>query len=53
MLTLLSVYQEYLAKSLTEKFSTLNTQMDKVIHDANSEISNLRNKIQSEDKYDG
>ncbi|KUJ06932.1 uncharacterized protein LY89DRAFT_767219 [Mollisia scopiformis] len=41
------VYQEYLAKNLTDKFSTLNAQMDKVIHDANSEISNLRNKIQN------
>ncbi|QSZ34318.1 hypothetical protein DSL72_005909 [Monilinia vaccinii-corymbosi] len=39
------VYQEYLAKSLTDKYSTLNSQMDKIIHDANSEISNLRNKI--------
>lgn len=39
------VYQEYLAKSLTDKYSTLNTQMDKIIHDANSEISSLRNKI--------
>ncbi|KAA8570938.1 hypothetical protein EYC84_000318 [Monilinia fructicola] len=39
------VYQEYLAKSLTDKYSTLNSQMDKIIHDANNEISNLRNKI--------
>ncbi|ATZ55646.1 hypothetical protein BCIN_12g02200 [Botrytis cinerea B05.10] len=40
------VYQEYLAKSLTDKYSTLDSQMDKIIHDANSEISNLRNKMQ-------
>jgi E3 ubiquitin-protein ligase CCNP1IP1 len=40
-----SVYQEYLAKSLTDKYATLNTQMEKIIHDANSEISNLRNKM--------
>ncbi|RAL65570.1 hypothetical protein DID88_005242 [Monilinia fructigena] len=39
------VYQEYLAKSLTDKYSTLNSQMDKIIHDANSEISNLRNMM--------
>ncbi|ESZ95401.1 hypothetical protein SBOR_4257 [Sclerotinia borealis F-4128] len=39
------VYQEYLAKSLTDKYSTLNSHMDKIIHDANSEISNLRNKM--------
>ncbi|KAF8861801.1 cyclin B1 interacting protein-like protein 1 [Acephala macrosclerotiorum] len=39
------VYQEYLAKNLKDKFSTLSTQMDKLIHDANSEISNLKNKL--------
>ncbi|CZR63206.1 related to lactose regulatory protein [Phialocephala subalpina] len=39
------VYQEYLAKNLGDKFSTLSTQMDKLIHDANSEISNLKNKL--------
>ncbi|ODH51443.1 hypothetical protein GX48_02501 [Paracoccidioides brasiliensis] len=38
-------YQEYLGKSLTEKYSALNQQMDKVIHDANSEISNLQNRL--------
>ncbi|RDL29719.1 Cyclin [Venustampulla echinocandica] len=39
------IYQEYLAKNLSEKYSALNLQMDKIIHDANSEISNLRSKI--------
>ncbi|CAG8360690.1 unnamed protein product [Penicillium salamii] len=38
-------YQEYQAKSLTEKYSNLNTQMDKVIHNANSEITAMQNKI--------
>ncbi|OJD16188.1 hypothetical protein AJ78_03620 [Emergomyces pasteurianus Ep9510] len=38
-------YQEYLGKSLTEKYGALNQHMDKVIHDANSEISNLQNRI--------
>lgn len=38
-------YQEYLGKSLTEKYSNLNTQMDKVIHNANSEMSVLHSKI--------
>ena len=42
-----SVYQEYLAKNLTEKYATINGQMDKIIHDANSEISSLRNKLSS------
>jgi E3 ubiquitin-protein ligase CCNP1IP1 len=43
----LSVYQEYLAKNLTNKYTTLNTQVDKIVHDANGEISNLRNRISS------
>ncbi|PVH80378.1 hypothetical protein DL98DRAFT_459741 [Cadophora sp. DSE1049] len=38
-------YQEYRAKNLTDKYTMLNTQVDKVVHDANSEISNLRNSI--------
>ncbi|POS88162.1 hypothetical protein EPUL_000322 [Erysiphe pulchra] len=41
------VYQEYCAKNLTNKYTALNSQMDKIIHDANSELSNLRN-MQSE-----
>lgn len=41
-----SMYQEFLAKSLTEKYSGLNSQMDKVVHDANTEIGNLRDKLQ-------
>ncbi|KAH0551680.1 hypothetical protein GP486_007104, partial [Trichoglossum hirsutum] len=39
------VYQEYLAKSLADKYSNLSLQMDKIIHDANAEISLLRDKI--------
>ncbi|KAE9371736.1 hypothetical protein N431DRAFT_410726 [Stipitochalara longipes BDJ] len=38
-------YHEYLAKNLTDKYASLNTQMNKIIHDANGEISNLRNKM--------
>jgi len=41
-----SIYQEYLAKSLTDKYSTLNTQMDKIINDANSEIVSLREGLE-------
>ncbi|KAL1622562.1 hypothetical protein SLS56_008740 [Neofusicoccum ribis] len=41
------MYQEYLARSLTEKYTMLNVQMDKVVHDANSEIANLREKLQT------
>ncbi|KAI9787420.1 MAG: hypothetical protein M1835_002687 [Candelina submexicana] len=41
------VYQEYLAKTLTDKYTTLSSQMDKIIHDANTEISSLHNKLSS------
>ncbi|KAL1642374.1 hypothetical protein SLS58_005448 [Diplodia intermedia] len=41
------MYQEYLAKSLTEKYAMLNSQMDKVVHDANAEIAGLRDKLQA------
>ena len=42
------MYQEYLAKNLTEKYSTLNLQMDKVVNDANGQLSHLRNKLSGE-----
>ncbi|KAJ5184145.1 cyclin [Penicillium capsulatum] len=38
-------YQEFLAQSLTDKYTSLNLQMDKVIHNANSEISSLHSKL--------
>lgn len=41
-----SVYQEYLSKSLTEKYNNLSNQMDNVIHEANSELTALRTKIE-------
>ncbi|KAI1001727.1 hypothetical protein K3495_g6474 [Podosphaera aphanis] len=41
------VYQEYCAKNLTNKYAALNTQMDKIIHDANAELLNMRNKLSS------
>lgn len=46
-LTHASIYQEYLAKTLTDKYSTLNGQMDKVINDANSELNILNQKLSS------
>ncbi|KAI7151670.1 hypothetical protein KC349_g9369 [Hortaea werneckii] len=39
------VYQEFLARSLTDKYSSLSTHLDKVIHEANSEITGLREKL--------
>ncbi|KAF2120971.1 hypothetical protein BDV96DRAFT_641610 [Lophiotrema nucula] len=41
------VYQEHLAKSLTEKYSNLSQQMDQLIHDANAHIKALQDKVQS------
>ncbi|KAI3001220.1 hypothetical protein CBS147346_6540 [Aspergillus niger] len=38
-------YQDFLAKTLTEKYTNLNTQLDKVVHNANSEISALQARI--------
>lgn len=52
LLTSPRVYQEYLAKTLTEKYSTLNAQMDKVINDANSELNILNQKLNSRNMRD-
>ncbi|KAJ5643439.1 uncharacterized protein N7484_005946 [Penicillium longicatenatum] len=38
-------YQEFLGKSLTEKYTSLNMQMDRVVLNANSEISNLHSRL--------
>ncbi|KAJ5102293.1 Zinc finger protein [Penicillium alfredii] len=38
-------YQEFLGKTLTEKYTNLSTQMDKVIHNANTEIMSLQSKV--------
>ncbi|KAL8820830.1 MAG: hypothetical protein Q9223_001022 [Gallowayella weberi] len=43
----ISVYQEYLAKSLTDKYNNLGIQVDKIIHDANTEITTLNQKLAS------
>ncbi|KAI0003162.1 hypothetical protein F4779DRAFT_634830 [Xylariaceae sp. FL0662B] len=45
------VYQEYAGKSLRDKYSNLSVHLDKVINDANSEITNLRNKLTSKSYY--
>jgi len=41
------VYQEYLAKNLTDKYTSLNSQMDKVVNDANNEITKMQNQMSS------
>lgn len=40
------VYQEHLAKGLSDKYGTLNQQMDQLIHDANAQIKALQEKMQ-------
>ncbi|GAB7355947.1 hypothetical protein MBLNU459_g6582t2 [Dothideomycetes sp. NU459] len=39
------MYQDYMAKSLTDKYATLSSQMDNVINEANVEIMALRDKL--------
>ncbi|KAI1635626.1 hypothetical protein F4809DRAFT_613379 [Biscogniauxia mediterranea] len=39
------IYQEYLVKSFTDKYSNLNLQLDRVINDANAEITSLHTKL--------
>ncbi|KAF2746491.1 hypothetical protein M011DRAFT_487263 [Sporormia fimetaria CBS 119925] len=41
------LYQEHLAKSLTDKYATLNQQMDQLIHNANTQIKALQDKLQN------
>lgn len=41
------LYQDHLARSLADKYSTLNQQMDQLVHDANAQIKILQEKIQS------
>ena len=48
MLIVASVYQEYLAKTLTDKYGNLNVQMDKIINDANTELDSLNQKLASQ-----
>jgi hypothetical protein len=40
------IYQEHLAKGLTEKYNTLNQQIDQLVHDANAQIKSLQDKLQ-------
>ncbi|KAH6615299.1 RXT2-like protein [Boeremia exigua] len=42
------VYQEHLAKGLTEKYNVLSQQMDQLIHDANTQIKLLQDKVQAQ-----
>ncbi|KAK5165553.1 uncharacterized protein LTR77_009082 [Saxophila tyrrhenica] len=39
------MYQEYLARSLTDKYQLLSDQMDNIIKDANSQIRSMNNRL--------
>jgi hypothetical protein len=43
-----SMYHDFMAKNLADRYANLNSQMDNVIKDANSEISGLRDRLESE-----
>ncbi|KEQ73517.1 hypothetical protein M436DRAFT_14149, partial [Aureobasidium namibiae CBS 147.97] len=40
------MYHDYMAKNLADRYANLNSQMDNVIKDANSEISGLRDRLE-------
>ncbi|CAD0088879.1 unnamed protein product [Aureobasidium vineae] len=41
------MYHDYMAKNLADRYANLNSQLDNVIKDANSEISALRDRLES------
>ncbi|KAI3323567.1 hypothetical protein HD806DRAFT_522710 [Xylariaceae sp. AK1471] len=41
------IYQQHMSKTLTDKYSSLNVHLDKVVNDANAEIANCHNKLKS------
>lgn len=50
-LTTTSIYQEYLAKTLTEKYNTLNIHLDKVVNNATSEMNILNQQLSSKEIF--
>ncbi|KAI0433659.1 hypothetical protein F5Y09DRAFT_338476 [Xylaria sp. FL1042] len=41
------IFQQHMSKTLTEKYSNLNVHLDKVVNDANAELTNCYNKLNS------
>lgn len=41
-----SLYQEHIGKNLTDKYGKLSKAMDKLVNEANSEISALQHSIE-------
>lgn len=44
-LTSVRMYNEAMGRNLADKYSNLNSQLDKIVNDANSEIESLQTKI--------
>lgn len=40
------LFQETFSRNLNDKYTSLNSQLDKLVHDANTEISNLRKRLE-------
>lgn len=38
-------YQQYLYKTMTDKYATLSLTLDKTVNEANTEIGNLQHKL--------
>ncbi|KAI1431629.1 hypothetical protein GGR50DRAFT_689572 [Xylaria sp. CBS 124048] len=41
------IYQQHMSKTLTDKYASLNVHLDKVVNEANAEITNCHNKLTS------
>ncbi|KAI1265902.1 hypothetical protein F5Y18DRAFT_30918 [Xylariaceae sp. FL1019] len=41
------IYQQHMSRTLTQKYSRLNVDLDKVVNDANAEIANCHNKLKN------
>ncbi|GAW25128.1 putative E3 ubiquitin-protein ligase CCNB1IP1 [Rosellinia necatrix] len=45
LVTTCYIFQQHMSKTLTEKYSSLNVHLDKVVNEANAEIANCHNKL--------
>jgi hypothetical protein len=44
-LTIGRLYNEAMGKNLADKYSHLSSELDKIVHEANSELRKLENKV--------
>lgn len=45
LLTIASVYQKYLEKTLTDKYKALDMHLDKTVNEANAEIESIQGQL--------